>query len=78
MLRILQQKTLKREFAVVLMAWLISLSTWAALTGGTPQALQVIDMFILPIGMIFAGAFGLDWISKSTNIAGPPTAPPEN
>lgn len=74
MLKMLQQKTLKREVAFVLMVWLISLSTWVAVTGGTPQAIQIIDMFILPIGMIFAGAFGLDWISKSTNIAGPPTS----
>ncbi len=66
------KKTFKREVAIVLMIWLIALATWVAVTGGTPQALQIIDVFIMPIGMIFAGAFGLDWISKSTNIAGPP------
>jgi len=69
------QKTFKREMAVVLMAWLIFLSTWVAMTGGTPQAIQIIDMFIMPIGMIFAGAFGADWVTKQTAIAGPPAQP---
>ena len=77
-------KTFKREIAVALMLWLLGIATWVAMTGGTPQAMQVLDLFTLPIGMIFSGAFGLDWITKQTTIAGPPmpglpdnTGPPD-
>jgi hypothetical protein len=77
MFNLMPHKTLKREVALVLMGWLLAISTWVAITGGTPQALQVIDMFMLPIGLIFAGAFGLDWVTKQTTIAGPPAPPPD-
>ncbi|MDQ0456058.1 hypothetical protein [Rhizobium paknamense] len=72
----ISRSTLKREVAALLMLWLLALATWHAVTGGTPQAWQVIELFTLPIGVIFAGAFGLDWIAKQTTLAGPPMGPP--
>ncbi|MCM2292761.1 hypothetical protein NAC44_10545 [Allorhizobium sp. BGMRC 0089] len=70
--------TRKREAAALLMLWLIALATWYAVTGGTPQAGEVIQLFLVPVGMIFAGAFGLDWVTKQTTLAGPPMARPED
>lgn len=68
----LSNSTLKREAASVLMLWLISISTYVILTSGEAVKVQILEAFILPVGVLFAGAFGLDWISKQTTIAGPP------
>lgn len=64
--------TLKREAATVLMLWLLAVSTFIIIKGPPDIQMQVLQLFALPISLIFAGAFGLDWISKQTNIAGPP------
>ncbi|MGA1801494.1 hypothetical protein [Rhizobium sp. HT1-10] len=64
--------TLKREAATVLMLWLLAMSTFIIVKGPPDTQMQVLQLFALPISLIFAGAYGLDWISKQTNIAGPP------
>lgn len=80
MMNYLKTSTLKREAASVLMLWLISISTYVILTSADGVKVQILEAFILPVGVLFAGAFGLDWISKQTTIAGPPmsevSAPP--
>lgn len=72
MMNYLKTSTLKREAASVLMLWLISISTYVILTSADGVKVQILEAFILPVGVLFAGAFGLDWISKQTTIAGPP------
>lgn len=72
MMNYLKSSTLKREAASVLMLWLICISTYVILTSADGVKVQILEAFILPVGVLFAGAFGLDWISKQTTIAGPP------
>jgi hypothetical protein len=72
MMKYLKGSTLKREAASVLMLWLVGISTYVILTSGDAVKVQILEAFILPVGVLFAGAFGLDWISKQTTIAGPP------
>ena len=68
----ISNSTLKREAATVAMLWLMSMATYVILTNKAEVQVQILSMFVLPIGGIFAAAFGADWISKQTNIAGPP------
>lgn len=72
MLDYLKTSTLKREAATALMVWLLGMSTYIIFTNPSEVQLQVLGMFSLPIPLIFAGAYGMDWISKQTSIAGPP------
>lgn len=74
MLNYLKTSTLKREASTVLMLWLLVMSTYVIIISSEPVKVQILESFIYPIGIIFAGAFGLDWIAKQTNIAGPPTS----
>lgn len=67
----ISNSTLKREAASVAMIWLIAMATYIILTNEAAIQVQVLSMFVLPVGGIFAAAFGADWISKQTNIAGP-------
>ena len=69
----LRQSTLKREAATVLMLWLLCMSTYVIIVSSEATKVQLVESFLLPVGVIFAGAFGLDWIAKQTTIAGPPT-----
>ncbi len=68
----ISRSTLKREAASIAMLWLLGMATYIILTSDTSIQVQVLSMFVLPIGGIFAAAFGADWISKQTTIAGPP------
>lgn len=74
MWRYISKSTLKREAATLLMMWLCSMATYIIVHSEASIQVQVLGMFVLPVGVIFAGAFGTDWISKQTNIAGPPSA----
>lgn len=65
--------TLKREAASFLMFWLLGLATVAFyLAPSFTERKALIELFLYPIMFGFFGAFGLDWISKQTTIAGPP------
>ena len=70
----ISHSTLKREAASVVMIWYLAVTTKVLWSAPPEIQLQIVQMHTLPIGIIFAGAFGLDWISKQTNIAGPPTS----
>lgn len=67
----ISKSTLKREAAGLAMLWLLSMATYIIATNGPVIQVQVLEMFVLPFGAIFAAAFGADWISKQTNLAGP-------
>ena len=67
----LRHSTLKREASSILMLWVMILITYVILTASEAGKLQLVETLIYPVGLIFAGAFGMDWISKQTNIAGP-------
>lgn len=73
MLNYIKHSTLKREAASILMLWLLGMSTYVIITSSETIKVQMLENFIYPIGIIFAAAFGLDWISKQTTIAGPAT-----
>lgn len=65
--------TLKREFALFLTCWLIGMATYLLLTATvTDMQFRILELFAYPILAGAFGVFGLDWISKQTNIAGPP------
>jgi hypothetical protein len=69
--------TLKREFAVVLTVWWAGIGTWllirSPITAVVPDAaLATWAGMLIPVLGFDAAAFGADWISKQTNIAGPP------
>lgn len=73
----LTSSTLKREFAVALVTWWAGLGTYLMVRA--PSTQQIADASLvawgaltIPILTVAAGAFGADWISKQTNIAGPP------
>lgn len=71
------ERTFKREAASALMFWFMALTTYAFIDSADAARVQILEMLIFPIGTIFAGAFGLDWISKQTTIAGPPAGKKE-
>lgn len=74
MWKYLTNSTLKREFALFLSLWLIGAATYllAAKTVSDMQ-FRILDLFTWPILGGAFGVFGMDWISKQTHIAGPPT-----
>ena len=71
-IKYLSASTLKREAASILMIWYLSIGTWLITTVPIPMAKEMWESLTLVVFALFAGAFGLDWISKQTNIAGPP------
>lgn len=73
MINYIKRSTLKREASSILMLWLLGMATYVIIVSSEPIKVQILESFIYPIGIIFAGAFGLDWISKQTTIAGPAT-----
>jgi hypothetical protein len=72
--RYISKSTLKREAATTLMLWLLVMATYVIVTASEAVKVQLVESFLYPIGIIFAGAYGMDWISKQTNIAGPATS----
>lgn len=69
--RYISKSTLKREAAAASMVWLLYMAGHVIMTNDAVTQIQVLQMFVLPIVAIFGAAFGADWISKQTNIAGP-------
>lgn len=66
------RSTLKREFALFLIIWLLSAATYLILAGSTDMQFRILELFAYPILVGAFGVFGLDWVSKQTTIAGPP------
>lgn len=71
------RSTLKREIATVFLMWWLAVGTFLLLR--TPVTQLVPDAALVTwsgLGVIVVGfataAFGTDWISKQTTIAGPP------
>lgn len=73
----ISRSTLKREVAVVFLVWWAGVGTYlmmrAPATQMTPDAAMVTwsGLQVVVVGFATA-AFGTDWISKQTTIAGPP------
>lgn len=69
-------KTYKREVASLLVAVLIGLAIFAMM-GTTPEMVNaraaVLSMVALPFLTFAAAAFGMDWVAKQTEWAGPST-----
>lgn len=77
MWKYITNSTLKREFAVVLTVWWAGIGTWllirSPLTSIVPDAAMATWAGLtIPVMTFDAAAFGADWLSKQTNIAGPP------
>ncbi len=71
------RSTMKREFAVALTVWWAVLGTYLMVrlpvAQYTPDAgLAAWGALTIPVLTIAAAAFGTDWVSKQTTIAGPP------
>ena len=71
------RSTLKREFASLVMGWWAGLGTYLMVRVPVSQmaqdaALQAWGALAIPVFGLAAAAFGTDWISKQTTIAGPP------
>ena len=69
----ISKSTLKREAASVLMLWYLGIGTWLMMTSTAAMAKEMWESLMLLVFALFGGAFGLDWISKQTTIAGPPS-----
>lgn len=73
----ISRSTLKREVAVIFLMWWAAVGTYlmmrAPSTQLTPDAAMVTwsGLQVVVVGFATA-AFGTDWISKQTTIAGPP------
>ena len=68
----ISKSTMKREFAFFLMAWYLSVGTFIVYHLPVEQAKSLWENVQLMMFSFAAMAFGMDWISKQTNIAGPP------
>jgi hypothetical protein len=73
------RSTLKREFATFVMGWWMALGTYLMLR--LPITQQIADASLVawgaltvPVFGLAAAAYGTDWISKQTTIAGPPAS----
>lgn len=75
--RYISKSTLKREFALFLVFWLLGAATYLLICGATDMQFRILELFAWPILAGAFGVFGLDWISKQTTIAGPASAPEE-
>lgn len=74
MWKYISASTLKREAAAMVMFWLLGMATYLIIAATSfEQQFQVVGLFAWPIMGLFAGAFSLDWVSKQTDIAGPPS-----
>lgn len=74
----ISRSTLKREFASLIMIWYLGVGTWLMLrvpvNSVVPDAaLTVWSGLQIVVFTIAGAAFGTDWISKQTTIAGPPS-----
>jgi hypothetical protein len=72
------RSTLKREFASFVMGWWMALGTYLIFRSPITQLAQDAGMqawsaLSIPVFGLAAAAFGTDWISKQTTIAGPPS-----
>lgn len=71
------RSTLKREFATLVMGWWMGLGTYLLFRAPVTQlaqdaAMQAWGALSIPVFGLAAAAYGTDWISKQTTIAGPP------
>lgn len=73
-MRYISQSTLKREAASIIMVWYLGIGTWLMATSSEAMAKEMWQSLMLLVFGIFGGAFSLDWISKQTTIAGPPSS----
>jgi hypothetical protein len=65
--------TLKREAASIIMVWYLGIGSVLMLSAHPTVTFKEAWMALMyPVFGIFTAAFGTDWISKQTNIAGPP------
>jgi len=74
LMRYISQSTLKREAASLIMIWYLGMGSWLMVTSTAAMAKEMWESLMLLVFALFGGAFGLDWISKQTTIAGPPSA----
>lgn len=75
----ISRSTLKREFATVVMLWWLALGTYLLVRIPPGQAIPdaAVTIWVGLATFVFGlavGAFGTDWISKQTTIAGPPSS----
>jgi hypothetical protein len=73
LIQYISNSTLKREFALFLTLWLLGAATYLLLVSTvSDMQFRILELFAYPILVGAFGVFGLDWVSKQTNIAGPP------
>lgn len=72
-LEYISRSTLKREYAMFLTLWLLTAASYLIVIGATDMQFRIIELFAYPILIGAFGVFGLDWASKQTNLAGPPS-----
>jgi hypothetical protein len=67
------RSTLKREFALFLVLWLLGMATYLLLIATvSDMQFRILELFAYPILVGAFGVFGLDWVAKQTTLAGPP------
>lgn len=71
------RSTLKREFASLVMGWWAGVGTYLMFRAPVNQlaqdaAMQAWGALAIPVFGLVTAAYGTDWISKQTTIAGPP------
>lgn len=73
----ISRSTLKREFAALVFGWWAGLGTYLMIRTPVTQmaqdaAMQAWGALSIPVFTLASLAFGADWASKQTNLAGPP------
>lgn len=73
----ISRSTMKREFACAVFGWWAGLGTYLMIRTSVEQmvqdaAMQAWGALSLPVFGLVTFAFGTDWVSKQTTIAGPP------
>lgn len=73
----ISRSTLKREMAFFLLGWWLSIGTYLLMRSPISQmqpdaSLVAWGGLAIPVLGVVTAAFGADWISKQTTIAGPP------
>lgn len=71
------RSTMKREFAALVFGWWSGVGTYLMIRAPVTQlaqdaSTQAWGALSIPVFTLIVGAFGTDWISKQTTIAGPP------
>jgi hypothetical protein len=71
------RSTLKREMAFFLLGWWLSIGTYLLMRMPVSQyqpdaSLVAWGGLAIPVLGVVTAAFGADWVSKQTTIAGPP------